>query len=52
MPVGDPEWLVSDIFSQCGDAVVVEPEDLRARVAERAAELAEELRPAKVGARR
>jgi proteasome accessory factor C len=51
MPVGDPGWLVSEIFSQCGEAEVVAPEDLRARVAERAAELAAELGPAKVGAR-
>ena len=52
MPVGDPEWLVSEIFSQCGDAVVVEPEDLRARVAERAEALATELGLAEVAARR
>jgi predicted DNA-binding transcriptional regulator YafY len=51
MPVGDPGWLVSEIFSQCGEAEVVEPEDLRAKVAARAAELAAELGPAKVGAR-
>jgi predicted DNA-binding transcriptional regulator YafY len=50
--VGDPEWLVSEIFSGCGDAVVVEPEDLRARVAERAAALAAELGLEEVAARR
>jgi predicted DNA-binding transcriptional regulator YafY len=50
--VGDPDWLVSEIFSACGDAVVVEPEDLRARVAERAVALAAELGLAPVAARR
>jgi proteasome accessory factor C len=43
MPVGDPEWLVTEIFSRCGDAIVVAPDDLRARVAERAGQLASEL---------
>jgi proteasome accessory factor BC len=50
--VGDPDWLVSEIFSACGDAVVVEPEDLRVRVAERAAALATELGLAAVAGRR
>jgi proteasome accessory factor C len=52
IPVGEPEWLVSEIFSQCGEAVVVEPEDLRARVAERAEALATELDLTAVAARR
>jgi proteasome accessory factor BC len=42
-PVGSEEWLVSEIFSYRGDAVVLEPEDLRRRIAERAAELTDEL---------
>ena len=42
-PAGSPEWLVGEIFSHRGDAVVLEPGDLRARVAERAAELARDL---------
>jgi predicted DNA-binding transcriptional regulator YafY len=40
---GSPEWLVGEIFSHRGDAVVLEPEDLRRRVADRAAELARNL---------
>jgi predicted DNA-binding transcriptional regulator YafY len=40
---GSPEWLVGEIFSHRGEAVVLEPEDLRRRVAERAAELARDL---------
>ena len=38
--VGSPDWLVSEIFSYRGEAVVLEPEDLRALVAARARELA------------
>jgi predicted DNA-binding transcriptional regulator YafY len=41
--VGSAEWLESEIFSFRGEAVVVEPEDLRERVAARAKELAQEL---------
>jgi proteasome accessory factor C len=43
VPVGSPEWLESEIFSYRGDAVVVEPDDLRKRIATRAKELAQEL---------
>jgi predicted DNA-binding transcriptional regulator YafY len=43
LSVGSPEWLVGEIFSHRGEAVVLEPEDLRKRVAERAAELAKDL---------
>ena len=42
-PVGSPEWLVGEVFSHRGEAVVLEPEDLRRRIAERARELAREL---------
>ncbi len=42
-PVGSPEWLVGEIFSFRGEAVVLEPEDLRVRIAERARELGREL---------
>jgi predicted DNA-binding transcriptional regulator YafY len=52
LAVGDPDWLVSEIFSACGEAVVVEPEDLRTRVSKRATALARELGLAKAGARR
>jgi predicted DNA-binding transcriptional regulator YafY len=34
--VGSPEWLVSEILRFLGEAVVVEPEDLRKRLAARA----------------
>jgi len=44
--VGSEEWLVGEIFSHRGEAVVLEPEDLRRRVAERATELLRELRGA------
>jgi predicted DNA-binding transcriptional regulator YafY len=50
-PAGSPEWLVGEIFSHRGDAVVLEPEDLRRRVAERADELARDLGLARAGAR-
>src|SRR5439155_23034827 len=43
LPVGSPEWLESEIFSFRGSAVVLEPEDLRAHIRERAKELATEL---------
>jgi len=41
--VGSDEWLVSDILSKRGEAVVLEPADLRLRVASRARDLAKEL---------
>jgi predicted DNA-binding transcriptional regulator YafY len=43
-PVGSDEWLIGEIFSHRGEAVVLEPADLRQRVGERAAELMRELR--------
>jgi len=43
LPVGSAEWLESEIFSFRGSAVVLEPEDLRAHIRERAKELATEL---------
>ena len=45
--VGSPEWLVGEIFHHRGEAVVLEPPDLRERIAERAAELVAELTPAR-----
>jgi predicted DNA-binding transcriptional regulator YafY len=44
LPVGSPEWLESEIFSFRGEAVVLEPEDLREHIRDRAKELAAELR--------
>jgi proteasome accessory factor C len=44
--VGSDEWLVGEIFFHRGEAVVLEPGDLRQRVAQRATELLRELRAA------
>ena len=41
--LGSPEWFVGEILSFRGEAVVLEPPDLRRRVAERAKALAQEL---------
>ena len=48
--VGSADWLVGEVVSYRGEAVVLEPHDLRARVAHRARELAQELRPARAKA--
>ncbi|NUR76120.1 MAG: WYL domain-containing protein, partial [Thermoleophilia bacterium] len=45
IPVGSDEWLESEVLSKRGEAIVLEPPELRARVAHRARELASELRP-------
>ena len=42
-PVGSPDWLVQEVLAHRGEAVVVEPADLRALVATRAGELIKEL---------
>jgi proteasome accessory factor C len=49
--VGSADWLVGEVVSYRGEAVVLEPQELRARVAQRARELAQELRPAKASSR-
>ena len=41
--VGSYEWLESDILSKRGEAVVLEPGELRSRISDRARELAKEL---------
>jgi proteasome accessory factor C len=51
MPVGSTEWLVGEILSHRGDAVVIEPPDLRKRIAARARELAGELGVARLRVR-
>jgi predicted DNA-binding transcriptional regulator YafY len=51
MPVGSTEWLVGEILSYRGEAVVVEPLDLRKRIAARARELAGELGVARLRVR-
>jgi proteasome accessory factor BC len=42
-PVGSPEWLVGEILSYRGEAVVLEPQELRRELAERARALQREL---------
>ncbi len=49
-PFGSEHWLVGEILSYRGQAVVLEPEDLRRLVAERARELEHELGPAPAAA--
>jgi proteasome accessory factor C len=44
--VGSADWLVGEVVSYRGEAVLLEPTELRARVAQRARELERELRPA------
>jgi hypothetical protein len=41
------EWLVGEVVSYRGEAIVLGPPELRARIAVRARELGSELRPAK-----
>src|SRR6266498_850773 len=43
MPVGSAEWLAGEILSYRGEAIVLEPDDLRRRIGTRARELASEL---------
>ncbi|MHB8469525.1 MAG: WYL domain-containing protein [Gaiellaceae bacterium] len=43
IPVGSDEWLESDILSKRGEAILLEPAELRARIAARARALAKEL---------
>ena len=43
LPVGSDEWLVSDVLSRRGYAIVLEPAELRTLVAARAKALAKEL---------
>jgi proteasome accessory factor C len=43
MPVGSPEWLIGEILSHRGEAVLLEPDEMRETVAKRARELANEL---------
>jgi proteasome accessory factor BC len=44
LPVGSPEWLESEVFSYRGNAIVLEPDDLRRHIRDRAKQLAAELR--------
>ena len=49
--VGSEEWLMGEILSDRGEAVLLEPEDLRKRVARRAKELVKELKVSRVPAK-
>jgi proteasome accessory factor C len=49
-PVGSVDWLVAEILGARGDAVVLEPVELRKHVAERARALLEELSASKTPA--
>ena len=46
--VGSVDWLVGEVLSFRGDAVLLEPAELRARVAQRARQLEDELKRAPV----
>jgi proteasome accessory factor BC len=48
--VGSAEWLVGEVVSYRGEAVVLDPPELRKRVAERAKTLGAELRPVRARA--
>jgi proteasome accessory factor C len=48
--VGSAEWLVGEVVSYRGEAIVLDPPELRAQVAARARALATELRPARTKA--
>jgi proteasome accessory factor C len=48
--VGSADWLVGEVVSYRGEAIVLEPQELRDQVAHRARELAVELRPSKAKA--
>ncbi len=48
--VGSADWLVGEVVSYRGAAIVLEPQELRNRVALRARELAAELRPTRAKA--
>jgi len=51
MPVGSTEWLTSELLSQRGDAILLEPEEMRGEVAARARELGNELGVSRLRAR-
>jgi proteasome accessory factor C len=51
MPVGSPQWLISEILSQRGEAVLLEPAEMRKEIAARARELASELGVSRLRAR-
>jgi hypothetical protein len=46
--VGTRDWLIGEILADRGEAVVLEPEDVRPAIAERASQLLRELRLTRV----
>ena len=52
LAVGSVDWLVGEILSYGGEAVVLEPSDLRKTIATRARKLAGRLAKAPAGSRR
>jgi proteasome accessory factor BC len=51
MPVGSQEWLIGEILSHRGDAILLEPAEMRDTIAARARELANELGVSRLRAR-
>ncbi len=51
MPVGSAEWLIGEVLSQRGEAILLEPDAMRKAVADRARELANELGVSRLRAR-
>jgi proteasome accessory factor C len=51
MPVGSAGWLIGEVLAQRGEAVILEPAEMRSTVAARARELANELGVARLRAR-
>jgi predicted DNA-binding transcriptional regulator YafY len=49
--VGSEEWLVGEILADRGEAVLLEPENLRKQVARRAKSLTRELKVSRVAAK-
>ncbi len=51
MPVGSVEWLIGEILSHRGEAILLEPAEMRKRIEARARELASELGVSRLRAR-
>jgi len=51
MPVGSAEWLIGEVLSHRGEAVILEPSEMRSAVAARARALANELGVSRLRAR-
>ena len=51
MPVGGVDWLIGEVLSQRGEAILLEPEEMRKAVSDRARELGNELGGSRLRAR-